>query len=66
MDKKLIGSLDAKTLLRAVGMVCTVVSLGCNLLSNVVSDKREELEIKEAVAKEVSRQLALPMKGGVK
>lgn len=59
MAKKLV---DAKLLLRGIGLVCTVISLGANLLSNVVSDKREELEIKEAVQKEVARQLALPMK----
>lgn len=63
MDKKL---LNAKTILRGIGLVCTVVSLGANLLSNVVSDKREQIEIREAVAKEVQRQLALPMKGGMK
>lgn len=59
MAKKLV---DAKLLLRGIGLVCTVISLGANLLSNVVSDKREELEIREAVQKEVARQLALPMK----
>ena len=59
MAKKLI---DAKLLLRGIGLVCTVISLGANLLSNVVSDKRESLEIREAVQKEVARQLALPMK----
>lgn len=61
MAKKLV---DAKLLLRGIGLVCTVISLGANLLSNVVSDKREELEIREAVQKEVARQLALPMKRG--
>lgn len=59
MAKKLV---DAKLLLRGIGLVCTVISLGANLLSNVVSDKRESLEIREAVQKEVARQLALPMK----
>ena len=59
MSKKLV---DAKLILRGIGFVCTIVSLGANLLSNVVSDKREELEIREAVRKEVTRQLALPMK----
>jgi hypothetical protein len=63
MNKNLI---DAKTLLRAIGLACTVASFACNLMSSMASDKREQIEIREAVAKEVQRQLALPMKGGVK
>lgn len=60
-NKKLV---DAKLVLRGIGFVCTIISLGANLLSNVVSDKREEIEIREAVQKEVQRQLAIPMKRG--
>lgn len=54
--------MDSKLILKTIGMICTIIGFGADILSGIVSDKREEIEIREAVAKEVSKQLAIPMK----
>lgn len=59
MNNKLI---DGKMVLRAVGLAFSAIGLVAQLCSSVANSKREQLEIKEAVQKEVARQLALPMK----
>lgn len=59
MNNKLI---DGKIILRAVGLAFTAIGLAAQFCSSMVNSKREQLEMKEAVQKEVARQLALPMK----
>lgn len=54
--------MDTKLVLKTIGMICTIIGFGADILSGIVSDKREEIEIREAVAEEVAKQLSIPMK----
>lgn len=54
--------IDGKLILRGIGLVFTALGLAAQFCSTMVNNKREELEMREAVQKEVARQLALPMK----
>lgn len=54
--------MDSKLVLKTIGMICTIIGFGADILSGIVSDKREEIEIREAVAKEVAKQLSITMK----
>ena len=54
---------DAKLILRGIGLVFSALGLAAQFCSTMANNKREQLEIREAVQKEVTRQLAaLPMK----
>lgn len=54
--------IDSKLILRGIGLVFTAIGLAAQFCSTFVNNKREELEMREAVQKEVARQLAIPMK----
>lgn len=54
--------IDSKLILRGIGLVFTALGLAAQFCSAMANNKREELEMKETVRKEVARQLALPMK----
>lgn len=50
---------DAKSTLKGLSLLCTIVGLGLDLLSTIISEKKETIEIQEAVQKEVTRQLTM-------
>lgn len=54
--------IDSKLILRGIGLVFTAIGLAAQLCSTMVNNKREQIEMCEAVQKEVARQLAIPMK----
>lgn len=54
--------LDGKMILRGIGLVFTGLGLAAQFFATMANNKRDELEMREAVQKEVARQLALPMK----
>lgn len=54
--------IDSKLILRGIGLVFTALGLAAQFCSTMANNKREELEMKETVRKEVARQLAIPMK----
>lgn len=53
---------DSKLILRGIGLVFTAIGLAAQFCSTMANNKREQIEMREAVQKEVARQLAIPMK----
>lgn len=56
--------MDAKKILDSIGVAATIIGLISQLVSGAVSSKKQEMQIAEAVAKEVARQQQIPMKRG--
>lgn len=56
--------MNAKKILDGIGAAATIVGLVAQLVSGCVSSKKQEMQIAEAVAKEVARQQKIPMKRG--
>lgn len=54
--------LDGKMILRGIGLIFTGIGLAAQFCATMVNNKRDQLEMREAVQKEVARQLAIPMK----
>lgn len=54
--------IDSKLILRGIGLVFTGLGLAAQFFATVANNKRDQIEMREAVQKEVARQLALPMK----
>jgi hypothetical protein len=54
--------IDSKLILRGIGLAFTAIGLAAQFCSTMVNNKREQIEMREAVQKEVARQLAIPMK----
>ncbi|MBO7449418.1 MAG: hypothetical protein J6U54_03535 [Clostridiales bacterium] len=53
---------NARAILKTISIVCTGIGFVTNLISGWANDRQQTLEIREAVTKEVTRQLAIPMK----
>lgn len=53
---------NTKQILNCISLAATVVGFGVQIVSNMVDDKKQKIEIRDAVRKELARQQALPMK----
>lgn len=54
--------IDGRLVLKTISLVATAIGFGAQILNSWASRKQDELEMKEAVQKEIRRQLAIPMK----